>query len=261
MNVDVTQPPPKEVAKTETKPIVKRPGSSAAKFQAMKAKLSTSARGLEEGFQNIGNTAPHINLQEEAGQLKRLSGELDTLTQRAAQQIGTSESSPDIPYTLKDELREAYGPEFLTYVHVTEPQLAEKIINEGLRTRIPKLHTTAMPLFDTSQSYDEQIENTLKYLQNWQQGRAKHSSAKAAVVVMLPNPTKVNPDELLQKSNAERKFNTVFEPLDKPDEKGNRYFISQQYLKGIIDITAGKFIKNPGFDPKPLQTAGLQSAS
>ena len=146
------------------------------------------------------------------------------------------------PSGLSSELREIFNPAFSTLGHGTRVDAAKEILQQGLKAKVPDLDTTAIPLFDSSKPYEDQIPQTIEQISHW-----PHLDAKAVVVVMIPNPQE-------GEQGGRRYFNSVFQELPEPDTGYNaRYLIPPGYIRGYVDVETNKFIPNPKFKPeKPV---------
>ncbi len=144
---------------------------------------------------------------------------------------------------LEEQLREVYSPDFSTLGHGTIPEVAEEIMLTGLRYKDPDLSLTAVPLYDAKIPYDEQSGEVVQKITHW-----PHKDRKGVVILMIPNPA-----EDQQGGNAY--FNSVFE--ERPIEgRSDRYIIDPKYIKGYVDVEAGKFVPNPNFNPTPIVFKG-----
>lgn len=152
----------------------------------------------------------------------------------------TSENQEQDPTQLKEELRNIFDPTLSFLGHGVGGGNPKKIMAEGLKSRFPMLQTTTLPLFDFSKSFDDQVDEVVRKLINW-----NHNNSKAVVIVAIPNPGK---DE----TGGLRYFNSVFEQVDEDNGYNLPYLIPQNYIRGYVDATLRSFFPNPDFKPKPV---------
>lgn len=172
--------------------------------------------------------------------------------EEVGEQVSNGEQNPQkltIPTDLKTELAEIHDPKFSTLGHGTRsPDVAERILKEGLTTQAPDLLSTSVPLIDNSKTWEEQADGVINQIKNW-----PHLKAGAVIIVMIPNP-----DE--GEVGGKRYFDSVFQEL--PDEDKSlyaHYYIPRSYIKGYVDVDKGKFIKNPNFNPEKPQLKSKNS--
>lgn len=116
--------------------------------------------------------------------------------------------------------------------HGTEASVVDKIFQEGLKYKYPKLQATTSPLFDSKFSYHDQPDECFEKILNW-----PHHGHKAIVVLAIPNVPE-------GESGGFSYFNSVFE-----ENKNGAYMVPPEFIKGYIDVNNLKFVANPKYDP------------
>jgi len=158
---------------------------------------------------------------------------------------------------LREILAEIFDPNFSTLGHGTSPEIAQKILADGLQTRDRLLDSTAVPLLDSKKTYQDQPDEYFKKLLNW-----GHRDYKAIVVVMIPNPKE-------ETAGGRRYFDSVFEelPPNKQISVGisgadRCYSIPPRFIKGYVDINNLEFVRNDKFNPpEQLETKKLTTSN
>ncbi len=169
------------------------------------------------------------------------------------------------PTDLKSNLKEIFETGMDTYGHGTRIEAAEEIIKGGLMSRAPDLTTTAVHLFDHSNPFEEQIDDVMAEIRNWQ-----HLDSKAIVIIMLPAFKRPSPpsNTIKRKSGvmpiAGMKYQIRTFPFFReiPGEHdasfGLPYVLPPNYIRGFVDVAKNEFIENPLFDPKQPERTVLQ---
>lgn len=124
-----------------------------------------------------------LRIDDVRNRLTELSKGEKQITDKA-KEVGLSDEQMMV---LKHELRDTFDPEFSTFGHGTAIEAADKILEEGLRVygrMQPRLDQSAVPLYDSSKSFDEQSDGALQAMFNWPH-RIRGSGA--VVVSMVPN--------------------------------------------------------------------------
>lgn len=140
--------------------------------------------------------------------------------------------------SLREVLRVTFDPKYSTLGHGTWVETAKASLKTGVQAKMNHLGTTAIPLFDMTISYGEQIDGVIQTLSEW-----PHHHLPAVSIIMLPNP-----DE--NEAGGHRYFDSYFEELSGKDtEHNNRYVIPAAYVRGYLDVNQKVFVENPDFNP------------
>lgn len=148
-------------------------------------------------------------------------------------------SAEHIP-ELDSALRGLFESPDMVFGHGTTPDIAEKIMRDGLEARTDRIDETVLPLFDRSRGYDGQAAAARNQVLNWE-----HHGARAVVIVVVPKMPE-------PASNIRRYVNSAFERIEESADGERPYRIPARYIRGYVDADKKVFIENPAFDPLPL---------
>lgn len=158
---------------------------------------------------------------------------------------GTSETLSDQEKIerLRDIMRPLWKPGFSTLAHGTGLHVADSILQKGLKARNFDLGSTTVPIFDNSQSYENQPDAIFDNILHW-----PHHHYKCLVIIQIPNPA-------AHERGGLGYFNRVLEemPAQEKVEVGvqgadSSYIIQKKYIQGYIDVENLVFVENPQYD-------------
>lgn len=139
---------------------------------------------------------------------------------------------------MREALSATYDPKYSAVGHGSWVETAKESLKTGMQAKVNHLGTTAIPLFDYSKTYEEQIDDVIQTLTHW-----PHYNLPAVVIIMIPNPEEGEP-------GGQRYFDSYFEELPGVDTGyNNRFVIPAQYVIGYVDVEQKVFIENPDFKP------------
>lgn len=143
---------------------------------------------------------------------------------------------------VKHQLESVFDPDFTILGHGTWIEKGREIIQKGLESKVPKLDSTTVPLFDHDKVFEDQPREYFEKFIKW-----PHLGANCIVVVMIPNVPEGS------QVGGHLYFDSVFEDL-KTEDTGynNRCFIPNKYIRGYFDVQNLTFVSNPDFKPEPL---------